>query len=108
MFERNPHTQQIAALMSDSVVAFLMFLFIVQNLACCSYCSTFAQAKNLKTSGWAIGGLLLGPLALIAVAGMPIATPLPVVKTQGWACPQCKEKNPSENDHCWKCKTKRI
>ena len=34
-------------------------------------CAAVASAKGLESSGWGLAGFFFGPLALIAVAGMP-------------------------------------
>lgn len=40
-------------------------------LACAAYSSLLADAKGRSDGLWFLGGLLTGPVALIAAAGMP-------------------------------------
>ena len=46
-------------------------LLLVSGFICASLCERVADSKGLISGGWGAAGFLLGPLALIAVAGMP-------------------------------------
>jgi hypothetical protein len=46
-------------------------LLLVSAFICASLCERVADSKGLKSGSWGAAGFLLGPLALIAVAGMP-------------------------------------
>lgn len=46
-------------------------LLLVSAFICASLCEKVADSKGLMSGGWGAAGFLLGPLALIAVAGMP-------------------------------------
>ena len=44
---------------------------LISCAACSFFCGTVAEAKSLSVGFWSLVGLLFGPIALIAVAGMP-------------------------------------
>ena len=54
----------------------LLLLFV--GVACAAYSGVVAGSKGHNEIWWALGGLLLGPLALLAVVG------LPDLKTRQW------------------------
>jgi len=53
-------------------LAFILFLlFLCIWLPCGLYTQTLAKAKGYDEAAWFFGGLLLGPMALLAAAGLP-------------------------------------
>ena len=46
-------------------------VLLISAFVCAGLCERVASSKGLQAGGWCAAGLLLGPLALIAVAGMP-------------------------------------
>lgn len=54
----------------DSAMPFLTVLFVF-GVICGGFCATLADNKGWTPGVWFFGGLLLGPLALVAAAGMP-------------------------------------
>jgi len=50
---------------------FWVLLLLISAFICASLCERVADSKGLMSGGWGAAGFLLGPLALIAVAGMP-------------------------------------
>jgi hypothetical protein len=51
----------------------LRLVFLFQSVACAFLCGLVAREKNREVAAWAVAGLFLGVLALIAVAGLPVA-----------------------------------
>ncbi len=49
----------------------ILLLLLVVALPCACYTSTVAEAKGYQSANWFLGGLLLGPLALLASIGLP-------------------------------------
>lgn len=49
----------------------LVVITIFFGVICAVFCGKIARAKGFDQAGWAMAGLLLGPLALIAAAGLP-------------------------------------
>jgi len=45
---------------------------ILTNIICAGFCSFLAGAKKRRNVDWFFWGLLFGPIALIAAAGMPV------------------------------------
>ena len=60
------------ALVAGTFIAFASLWAIVLWLAIAFFCATVASAKNLSRFSWLVGGFFFGPIALIAVAGMPV------------------------------------
>ena len=52
-------------------MATFWFVLLVSGIISAGLCGSVANAKGLESSGWGMAGFLFGPLALIAVAGMP-------------------------------------
>lgn len=50
-------------------------LILYQAAACSLLCAFVAGQKNRDAAAWFVLGLFAGVLALIAVAGLPVATP---------------------------------
>jgi len=50
---------------------FIIVIPILINLVCAGFCSFLAGAKKRRNVDWFFLGLLFGPIALIAAAGMP-------------------------------------
>ena len=50
----------------------LLIVVFAVNVVFAGYCCAVADAKNLTGFLWFLGGLIFGPVALIAVAGMPV------------------------------------
>lgn len=48
-----------------------VLLILVTGVACAIYSGNLASSKGHDSAPWAIGGLLLGPLALLAAIGLP-------------------------------------
>lgn len=48
-----------------------IFLVLVGATASAAFAAEVAEQKGFKSTSWAIAGFLFGPLALIAIAGMP-------------------------------------
>ena len=55
---------------SYGVLPLLIVLFFF-GVTCGGFCATLADNKGWNPGPWFIGGFLLGPLALVAAAGMP-------------------------------------
>lgn len=49
----------------------LLVIAILLGIVCAILTSRVADSKGWEASGWFIAGLLLGPLALLAVVGLP-------------------------------------
>jgi endonuclease YncB( thermonuclease family) len=52
----------------------IMEIFVIIWLVCAFLCAAVAHSKARWGFGWFLGGFLLGPLGLIAIAGMPVLT----------------------------------
>ena len=46
-------------------------LLLLLGVACAAYSGQVASSKGHESGPWALGGLLLGPLALLAAVGLP-------------------------------------
>ena len=49
----------------------MVFLIVLFWIACGAYSATVAGSKRHQPITWFVGGLLLGPIALIAATGLP-------------------------------------
>jgi hypothetical protein len=56
---------------SGSFVFFWIFLWVFISIVCGSFSSGVARQKGYSRRPWFLGGLLFGPFALIAAAGLP-------------------------------------
>lgn len=72
-------------------------------LACGVLSRTVAESKGRDGAAWFLAGFLLGPLGLLAAAGMPPAVPsskcracrMPV-DPEASICPHCRSESPNE------------
>lgn len=53
------------------LLGLLAIPILIGWLVCAGFCGTVAEEKGYSSGMWIFGGLLFGPLALIAVAGLP-------------------------------------
>lgn len=53
------------------LIAIVIISAIAFGIICAEFCGRIARAKGFDQSNWYMTGLLIGPLALIAAAGLP-------------------------------------
>ena len=52
-------------------LAMFSFFLLLLGVACACYSSHLAKSKGHAAGPWALGGLFLGPVALLAAIGLP-------------------------------------
>ena len=53
------------------MIGFIILIALANAVICATFTGQVAKLKGYESSGWQVAGLLCGPLALIAIAGMP-------------------------------------
>lgn len=53
------------------MIEFIILIALGNAVICAALAGQVAKTKGYESSGWQVAGLLCGPLALIAIAGMP-------------------------------------
>lgn len=53
------------------MIGFIILIALANAVICATFTGQVAKIKGYESSGWQLAGLLCGPLALIAIAGMP-------------------------------------
>lgn len=69
-------------------VAFVYFWTPIAWIACGFFCSVIASDKRYSGGWWFVLGILFGPLALVAAAGLPNQAAIRVVAISGSSTPQ--------------------
>ena len=98
------------------LLAVEILLLLLVGVACAAYSGQVAASKGHDAGPWALGGLLLGPLALLASLGLPDlklrrylrllaehqgalgAEPQPTEKAWRSVAQACSESSSSEED----------
>ncbi len=56
------------------MITYLVSGGVIIWITCGIFCGVLAKAKGYETGQWALLGLIFGPLALLAMVGMPVKT----------------------------------
>jgi hypothetical protein len=94
----------------------IIAVIVAQAVVSAGFCMVLGDAKGYNPGRWGFAGFLFGPLALLAVAGMPVARENEAGRAEqlksassrdvGGAtkeCPACQTPNPFDAAWCVKC-----